>query len=524
MKRMTNAAEWKGLEPTLGWMIRKGAEKQPDAEALVVDGKRYTYAQLTDRLNRLSNALTEFGVHKGDKVGLLLYNGNEFIEGVFGITKLGAVCVPLNYRLKQSELEYIINQSDIMALIYDAEFDPLISGLKMKIPRVKQYIAVGKESANGQNYEEMLTTSHPGEPEAEVLETDLACLIYTAGTTGLPKGAMLSHRNHLWSCINSMLREGNYLPEKNIIIPIPLFHVAGFQRFLITLFLGGKIVMTRSFDTDRFLSLVQQEKTMATLMVPTQITMLTRASNLDQYDRSTLTSFAFGAAPSGLKLLQEIPSVFPNAKSTHCYGITETSATASYLPAAEFRKKMGSVGRKGQGYINIEVRVLNDQLKDVQPLEVGEIIIRGPNVMMGYYKDPEATASAFYEGGWYKTGDMGMFDEDGYLFIVDRKKDMIISGGENIYCPEVEGVLNSYEKISEASVIGVPHDLWGEVARAIVVSRPGEELTEQEVIDYCKARMSGYKCPKSVVFIKALPVSGAGKVLKTILREQYGKP
>ena len=524
MKGIANVAAWKGLEPTLGWMIRKGTEKQPDAEALVVDGKKYTYAQLTDRLNRLSNALTEFGVHKGDKVGLLLYNGNEFIEGVFGVTKLGAVCVPLNYRLKQIELEYIINHSDIVVLIYDTEFDPLISALKMKLPRVKQYIAVGKESANGRHYEEMLTASHPGEPEAEVLETDLACLIYTAGTTGLPKGVMLSHRNHLWSCINSMLREGDYMPEKNVIIPIPLFHVAGFQRFLITLFLGGKIVLTRSFDAARFLGLVQQEKTMATLMVPTQITMLTRAPNLDQYDRSSLTAFSFGAAPSGLKLLQEIHSVFPNADATHCYGITETSATASYLPASEFRKKMGSVGKKGHGYINIELRVLNHELKDVKPLEVGEIIIRGPNVMMGYYKDPDATAAAFYEGGWYKTGDIGMIDEDGYLFIVDRKKDMIISGGENIYCPEVEGVLNSYEKIAEASVIGVPDDLWGEVVRAIVVSKPGEELTEQEVIDYCKAQLSGYKCPQSIVFVKTLPVSGTGKVLKTVLREQYGKP
>jgi acyl-CoA synthetase (AMP-forming)/AMP-acid ligase II len=215
MKGIANVSAWKGLEPTLGWMIRKGTEKQPDAEALVVDDKRYTYAQLTDRMNRLSNALTEFGAHKGDKVGLLLYNGNEFIEGVFGITKLGAVCVPLNYRLKQIELEYIINHSDIVVLIYDTEFDPLISALKMKLPRVKQYIAVGKESANGRHYEEMLTASHPGEPEAEVLETDLACLIYTAGTTGLPKGVMLSHRNHYLTHFrfDLLLQEKQYIRQ-----------------------------------------------------------------------------------------------------------------------------------------------------------------------------------------------------------------------------------------------------------------------------------------------------------------------
>lgn len=523
MKNMSNAVDWKGLEPTLGWMIRRGTEKQPHAEALVVDDQRYTYAQLSDRVNRLSNALSSLGVRKGDKVALMLFNGNEFVEGVLGITKLGAVTVPLNYRLQQKELEYIIDHSDIRVLIYDTEFDPIVKALEPKLPRVKQYIAVGKETAPGLNYERVLAGSHSREPEVEVLERDHASLIYTAGTTGLPKGAMLSHRNHLWSCINSMLREGDYRLEKNVIIPIPLFHAAGFQRFLITLFLGGKNVMTRSFDPAKFLALVQREKTTATLMVPTQITMLTRVPNIDQYDRNSIAAFQFGAAPSGLKLLQEIGSVFPKASSTHCYGLTETSATASYLPAAEFLKKMGSVGKKGQGYMNIEVRVLNEELKDVKPREVGEIVIRGPNVMMGYYKDPEATAAAFYEGGWFKTGDMGMYDEDGYLFIVDRKKDMIISGGENIYSPEVENALTSHPKIAEASVIGVPDELWGEVVRAIVVPRTGQELREQEIIEYCRTKLAGYKCPKSVVLVKALPVSAAGKVLKTVLRAQYGK-
>jgi len=258
-------------------------------------------------------------------------------------------------------------------------------------------------------------------------------------------------------------------------------------------------------------------------MVPTQITMLTRVPDLNQYNRDSIVPFQFGAAPSGLKLLQEIKAIFPNADPQHCYGITETSATASYLPGSEFQKKMGSIGKKGHGYINIEVKVLNEQLEDVKPGEVGEIIIRGPNVMMGYYKNPEATSEAFYEGGWYKTGDMGIYDEEGYLFIVDRKKDMIISGGENIYCPEVESILTSHPKIAEASAIGYPDDLWGEVVRAIVVKKAGQDLTEQEVIEYCTTKMAKYKVPKSVVFLNALPVNAAGKVLKRVLREQYGK-
>jgi acyl-CoA synthetase (AMP-forming)/AMP-acid ligase II len=524
MKPMTNAAAWKGLEPTLGWIIRRRVKKHPEAEALVmVDGRRYTYAHLNDRLNRLSNAFSRFGVRKGDKVGLLLYNCNEFVEGVFASAKQGAVIVPLNFRLKQNELDYIINHSEVKALIYDAELDPVIAALRPNLSNVRQYIAVGKEVANSLNYEKVLEESDPAEPDAEVLETDIASLIYTAGTTGLPKGAMLSHRNHIWSCINSMLREGDHTKERNVIIPIPLFHIAGFQRFLITLFLGGKNVLMKSFDPIRFLATIQEEKTTATLMVPTQITMLTRVPDLNQYNRDSIVPFQFGAAPSGLKLLQEIKAIFPNADPQHCYGITETSATASYLPGSEFQKKMGSIGKKGHGYINIEVKVLNEQLEDVKPGEVGEIIIRGPNVMMGYYKNPEATSEAFYEGGWYKTGDMGIYDEEGYLFIVDRKKDMIISGGENIYCPEVESILTSHPKIAEASAIGYPDDLWGEVVRAIVVKKAGQDLTEQEVIEYCTTKMAKYKVPKSVVFLNALPVNAAGKVLKRVLREQYGK-
>ncbi len=524
MENMRDAAGWKGLEPTLGWMIRRGTEKHPQAEALVADDRRYTYALLSDRINRLANALSNLGVRKGEKVGLILFNGNEFVEAVFAIAKLGAVTVPLNYRLQQKELEYILNHSDVVVLIHDREFDPAVQALKPKLPRVRQYVVVGKEAPGGLNYEKMLAESASREPEFQVSETDPASLIYTSGTTGLPKGAMLSHRNHLWSCLNSVLREGDYTLEKKVIIPIPLFHMAGFQRFLITLFLGGKNIMTRAFDPAKFLALIQREGATATLMVPTQITMLTRVENIEQYDRNSIAAFQFGAAPSGLKLLQEIGTVFPRANCAHCYGITETCATASYLPAAEFQKKMGSVGRKGHGYLNIEVKVLDEGCREVKPREVGEIVIRGPNVMMGYYKDPEATTAAFYEGGWYKSGDLGMYDEDGYLFIVDRKKDMIISGGENIYSPEVENVLTGHPRIAEASVIGFPDDLWGEVVRAIVVPSPGQELTAEEVIEYCKTRLAGFKCPKSVVFVKALPVNAAGKVLKTVLRAQYGKP
>jgi len=510
------------LEPTLGWMIKRAANVNPDGEALIADERRYSYQQLNERVNRISNALKNLGVKKSDKVSLLLYNCSEFIESVYGISKLGAVAVPLNYRLKQDELEYIIRHSDAVTLIYDYEFDSLVSRLKSKLPCIKNYIVVGEGDGLCLNYENVLSNSELREPLAVVRETDPASIIYTSGTTGLPKGAMLTHRNHLWSCLNSMLREGDYTQEKNVCIPIPLFHVAGFQRFLITHFLGGKNVLMRKFDPTQFLSLVQREKITATLMVPTLVTMISRLENLGEFDRSTLVSFQFGAAPSPMKLLDEIGIIFPNANASHCYGITETAATASYLPAAEFKKKMGSVGRKGQGYINTELRIIKEDGKDVSADEVGEIIIRGPNVMLGYYKNEKETEKAFFEGDWYKTGDMGMFDEDGYLFIVDRKKDMIISGGENIYCPEVESVLAGYPKVADAAVIGVADELWGEVVRAIIVVKPGETLDEQEVIEYANTKLAGYKRPQSVVFVDSLPVSGSGKVLKTVLREKYG--
>ena len=281
-------------------------------------------------------------------------------------------------------------------------------------------------------------------------------------------------------------------------------------------------MLLRKFDPGQFLSMVQKESITATLMVPTLVTMISRLENLNEFDRSTVVSFQFGAAPSPLKLLQEIGKIFPNANAFHCYGITETTATASYLPAAEFKKKMGSVGKKGQGYINTELRVVREDGTDVNAAEVGEIIIRGPNVMHGYYKNDEETEKVFFEEDWYKTGDMGTFDEEEYLFIVDRKKDMIISGGENIYCPEVESVLSSHPKISDVAIIGVADELWGEVVRAIIVVKQGEKISEQEIIAYANTKLAGYKRPKDVVFVDDIPVSGSGKILKTVLREKYG--
>lgn len=507
------------MELTLGWMIRRSAWKHPDEVALVFNGMRLTYRQIEERSNRLANALWRLGVEKGDKVALILHNCHQFVEAVLGIAKAGAVCVPLNYRLRPGELEYVLNHSDSRALIYHAEYRQAVESLAPKTPLIKHLLAVGGLEAPGLEYEGILEGSPPADPAVEVKENDLASLIYTAGTTGLPKGVMLAHRNHLWSCINSMLREGDYRKEQDVIIPIPLFHVAGFQRFLITLYLGGKNVLVRHFDPRLFLTLVDEEKPTATLMVPTLITMLSRFSELERFDRGSIQCFMIGAAPSPVKLLQDIRRIFPNADVSHIYGLTETCATASYLPARHFTEKMGSVGK---GYINTEIRIVDETGGDVSSGTTGEIVVRGPNVMAGYYKDPVATGEAFLEGGWVKTGDLGRFDREGCLYVADRKKDMIISGGENVYSPEVEAVLLAHEKIAEAAAIGVADELWGEVVRAIVVPMQGAALTEQEVIDFCNTRLAGFKRPRSVLFADSLPMSGANKVLKRILREKYG--
>ncbi len=509
------------MELTLGWMIRRAAWKHPQETALVCETGRVTYADLEERSNRLANALKGLGLGRNDKVALLLQNCRQFIEAVFGIAKTGAVCVPLNYRLKAGELEYILNHSDSRAIIYQADFGSAVESLLPKTPQLKHLLAVGGGINSGPGYEDLLAGSTPADPAAEVKENDLASLIYTAGTTGSPKGVMLTHKNHLWSCVNSMLREGDYRRELNVITPIPVFHVAGFQRCLITLYLGGKNTLVRQFEPGRFLTLVEQEKPTATFMVPTLVAMLSRFPDLERFDRSSLSCVMVGAAPSPVKLLREIRSIFPGAEVIHIYGLTEACATVSYLPAREFTARMGSVGK---GYINTEIRVVNESGGDAGPGQAGEIAVRGPNVMAGYYKNPGATAEAFLDGGWVRTGDLGRFDRDGYLYVVDRKKDVIISGGENIFCPEVEAVLLEFEKIAEAAVIGVPDELWGETVRAVVVPKPGATVTEQEVIDFCGARLAGFKRPRSVVVVDSLPMSGSNKILKGVLRERYGRP
>ncbi|MGB9904036.1 MAG: class I adenylate-forming enzyme family protein, partial [Desulfotomaculales bacterium] len=240
--------------------------------------------------------------------------------------------------------------------------------------------------------------------------------------------------------------------------------------------------------------------------------------DLEKFNRNSIVCLMIGAAPSPFKLFEEINRVFPKAEVIHCYGLTESAATASYLPSKDFLRKPGSVGK---GYLNTEIRIINEQGEDVPVNEVGEIVVRGPNVMKGYYQDPRATEEAFFCGEWLRTGDLGRFDEDGYLYIVDRSKDMIISGGENVYSQEVENVLCANEKIAEAAVIGVPDEVYGEVVKAVVVPKPGVKITEQEVIDFCRERLAGFKRPRSVVFVESLPKSSANKVMKRVLREKY---
>jgi len=502
---------------TIDYLLKRTANKYPKKEALVCDSKRISYEQFDQRANRLGNALTSWGVEKGDRVALLLYNSRELAEGIFGIARAGAIGVPLNYRLKPNELAYILNHSGSKVLLYGSEFSEQALPLH-KLTELEKFICI-EGSGPDIGYEELLSQFSGTSPPFKIGEDDPAALLYTSGTTGRPKGVVITHRNQIWACVSQTIEYG-VTHRDRVLITAPMFHTGAFSRFLTAVYLGNSIFILKQFDPVKFLQLVETEEITFTSLVPTMFIMVDQLPQ--EVKRSFQTTSVEKYITSGsilpVELVRKIQNLFPRAQIRDSYGATEFNFTTVLQPE-DFLRKIGSVGR---AHVNSEVRILNDRGTEMSPGEVGEICVRGPHVMKEYYRDPEATREAFTEG-WFRTGDLGRMDAEGFFYIVDRKKDMIISGGENIYPREIEEVLYTHEKIAEAAVIGVPDSIWGESVRAIVVTKPGERLTEGEVINFCAQRLAGYKKPKSVIFVDFLPKNTSSKILKKTLKEQFGK-
>jgi fatty-acyl-CoA synthase len=496
------------------------ANKFPHRTALIYENRRFNYWEFNRRSSQFANALLQLGLEKGDRVTSLLYNSPELVEVFMGTARAGGVFTPINFRLTAEEVTYLVNHSDARIFVFGEDFFSLVGNILPRLPKVEKFISVGKASlAQAIEYETLLRESRDEEPNIPIGEEDECQILYTSGTTGRPKGAVLTHGNILWNLVNTMLAREDKEGEIALVSG-PLYHAAALNNhFLIRVALAGASVLMKHFDPRRFLEIIEREKVNVISGAPAMFHLLLNLPDVEKYDTRSITRCTLGSSTLPDETKKKLMKLFPNAGGVYdVYGATEVSPTLSVLKAADSFRKTACVGPPVPF---LEVRIVDGQDREVPRGETGEIICRGPNVMKGYYKDPEGTAEAL-KGGWLHTGDIGRMDEEGFIYIVDRKKDMIISGGENIYPREIEELLYHHPKIREAAAVGMPDPLWGESVKVIVVLKSGMTLSEEEVIEYCKAHLASYKKPKQVQFVTSLPRNPSGKVLKNLLRGRQG--
>jgi long-chain acyl-CoA synthetase len=508
-----------------GDLITRNARRHPEKEGIVCEEKRFTWHQVNQRVNKLVHALRRLGISKGDRVAILSGNCHQYWECYCAGGKGGIILVPLNYRLVGRELLYILNNAEASTIIMGPEYVDTIRSILGDLKYVRHLISFGDAQGDILSYEELIQKELADEPEADVDELDLFLIMYTSGTTGLPKGVMITHKNVLTDALDDMYAYSMKKEDALLVTP-PLYHAAGTAISYSAMFVGAKIVIMKGWDADHALELVDQEGITTSWWNAAMLSDLLKSPLLHEKDHSSLRSVMYAGSPMPVELLKQAFPIFGKV-FWGLYGLTENTSSATRLPIEEHftegpENKVRRLFSVGKELISLHVRVVNERLEDIKPGEVGEIIVKGDTAMKGYWKNPEATQETIKDG-WLFTGDLARVDEDGYIYIVDRKKDMIISGGENIYSKEVEDVINSHQAILESSVIGVEDPKWGESVKAIVVLKPSEKLTAEELIDYCKRNMASYKKPKFVEFVDSLPRNPSGKVIKAELREKYGK-
>ncbi|WP_077213219.1 long-chain-fatty-acid--CoA ligase [Bacillus dakarensis] len=512
-----------GLQVTSDYLIRRAVQRFSDELAVVSGEVRLTFAQFDDRLNRLQNALLSLGVKKGDRVGVLLHNSLQGMECNFAFAKAGFVLVPLNARLSGNEHAYMLNHSEANTVIFGEEFTDIIKDIKPQLPIVKNYIRVGGGTEDFRDYEFLLNSQSNIDPMIQINEEDLSSIRYTSGTTGLPKGVMVTEKNHVASAINQILDSTR--PEKDdVVIHVgPITHASG--ALMLPHFMKGAVnVILPEFDPKLLLETIQTEKGTTLMMVPTMILFLINYPKLHEYDLSSLKTILYGAAPMPVEHLKQAQKKLGNIFAQG-YGLTEAGAQCVLLSKEDHKidgneKEVGRLSSAGRELTLIQIKILDNEGNELPQGKVGEITVKGNHVMKGYWKNPLATEERLQDG-WLRTGDMGFMDEDRYLFIVDRKHDMIISGGFNIYPREVEEALHAHNAIFQSAVIGVPDDEWGEAVKAFVVLKDGHEATESEIIEFVKSKIASYKKPKSIEFVESIPVNPYGKVMRRELREPF---
>jgi fatty-acyl-CoA synthase len=511
--------------------LHRAARLFPDRVAVVDGPRRDTYRMLAGRVNRLSNALRGMGVGRGDKVAVLSPNSHRLLEAFFAVPQLGAVLTPLNYRLTTPEFAYILEHSETRVVLVDWEYAQQLAPLVDTLQSIRHYVMLRDAEAPtsalpAQDYEEVLAAASPEFPTpVQVAETDIATLNYTSGTTARPKGVMLTHR----ACVTAAL---NYIVSLNVrptdvyLHTLPMFHANGWGGIWAVAGLGGTQVCVRRVEAQSVFALLQVEAVTLACAAPTVLVTLANFPQARDYHLSPHLRIGTGGSAPAAAVLRNMEAL--GIEIVHLYGLTETGpflTSCEWQPAwntldvgARYRLK----ARQGISQLLTDVRVMDEALREVPQdgKTVGEIMARGNNVMEGYFKQPEDTAQAM-RGGWFHTGDLAVVHADGYIEIVDRAKDVINSGGENISSVEVEALLYEHPAVLEAAVIGIPDAQWGEVPKALVVLKPGQRLGESELIGFCRERMAHFKAPKSVEFVTMLPKTATGKIQKFSLREPY---
>ena len=500
-------------------ILTKRALLTPNREAMIelASGVHYTYAELDQRANRAANFLCEkYGVEKGDRVSILAHNSVAYVDLLFGLAKLGAILAPLNWRLTSRELTYIVNDCQPKVLIVGPEFVSVYDEMKDSI-KVEHLISLEGANVSGEAYEKLADQASAEEPKRPVISGDDAvCILYTSGTTGRPKGAVLPHRQVVWNSINTIVSWG--LNEKDISpILTPMFHSGGLFVFLAPLFhVGGKLLLGRTFDPDASLKLIVEERCTVILGVPTLFQVWMNSPQFENADFSHVRFFISGGAPCPPSLIQAW-SEKKGVVMRQGYGLTEVGVNCFSMTDEDALRKLGSVGKP---IFHSEMRLVDADCNDVPVGETGELIIKGDHVCAGYWNNTDATTQSLRDG-WFHTGDMARMDEEGYFYIAGRFKDMIISGGENVYAAEVEALFREHPAVADAALIGQPDEKWGEVGLMIVASKPNQTVSADELLKFCAGRLAKYKIPKRIEFVDALPYSPYGKVIKTELKKQW---
>lgn len=502
--------------------VEKNARLYPDKTAFICNNQRITFSQLKERTYKLANALIQLDVKKGDRVAILSENRIEFPEIFLAIGKIGAIAAPLNFRQRASENAFLMNHNEAKIFLVETDYVEQMQPHAAELKSVKHWVCIGGNHDGMKNYEEIVNSSPSTKPEVEVGMNDLFCIVYTGGTTGKPKGAMLSHRN-LHSASTTWVVEHQLVSEDNYLIVGPFFHTSGCWLLFMCTVMGMTATILKKTDPEAILKNVQADNVSGITMMPIIVNMILNFPDLAKYDMSSIKKILVGGGPLGEAQLRKLLELLPGRAILHSGGQTEVGP----LSAIRLNEHLNSprperIGSAGRDAFNMQLRVVDDKDEDVAPNEVGELVAKGEGVYQGYWGLPEETAEVLKDG-WQHTGDLVRIDDERYIYYVDRKKDMIKTGGENVYCKEVEDVIYGHPAIAETAIIGVPDKKWGEGIKALVLLKQGQTLTGDELIEYCKQNLSGFKCPKSVDIVSEFPRTALGKINKVSLRDDYWK-